>query len=258
MQNMLEIFHADSLGGPMSELKKAFEAKNPEVTINLTSGRSKELAERILNGDTCDVFAPSDPQVVKNLISKRIQEKEAASWYITFSANELVIITQKGNPFSIKRMTDLTKDGIVLARVSGETDMGTNRTIEFVHNATTADGNPDLAQQIIDGALKAGTVPGVLQAVQSGRANTGIVYLSAAVSIASEVDIIYFPPEVNLSKKIVNVATIPSTAKNIKAADRFVKLLLSAEGREILKRTGQPPIIPPFIEGVVPRHLLKD
>jgi len=59
MAGTVEVFHADSLAGPMRELKKAFEEKNKDVTINLTSGVSKQLAERILKGDTCDIFAPS-------------------------------------------------------------------------------------------------------------------------------------------------------------------------------------------------------
>ena len=41
----IETWHADSLAGPMGEMKKAFEAKNAGLTVNLTSGRSKELAE---------------------------------------------------------------------------------------------------------------------------------------------------------------------------------------------------------------------
>lgn len=44
----LEIFHADSLRGPMQELKQAFEASNPGIAINLTSGTSRRLADRIL------------------------------------------------------------------------------------------------------------------------------------------------------------------------------------------------------------------
>src|SRR5450759_5896420 len=70
MAGVIEVFHADSLAGPMSQLKKAFEAKNKGVTINLTSGVSKELAERILKGDSCDVFAPSSPAVADDLLSK--------------------------------------------------------------------------------------------------------------------------------------------------------------------------------------------
>ncbi len=67
MAGTVEVFHVDSLAGPMRELKKAFEAKNAGVTINLTSGVSKQLAERILKGDTCDVFAPSSPAVVATM-----------------------------------------------------------------------------------------------------------------------------------------------------------------------------------------------
>ena len=42
------VLHADSLAGPMRALKSAFEAKNPGVTLNLTPGVSRELAERIV------------------------------------------------------------------------------------------------------------------------------------------------------------------------------------------------------------------
>jgi len=49
----LEVFHANSLAGPMRELKSAYEAKHPGVTLKLTSGVSKQLAERIMNGDAC-------------------------------------------------------------------------------------------------------------------------------------------------------------------------------------------------------------
>ena len=69
----LEVFHADSLAGPMQALKKAFEAKHQGVAINLTSGVSKQLAERILKGEICDVYAPSSPAVIEeDLMHKRI------------------------------------------------------------------------------------------------------------------------------------------------------------------------------------------
>ena len=73
----VEVFHADSLAGPMKELKKAFEGKHPGVTINLTSGVSRQLAERILKGDTCDVFASSSPAVMdEDLLNKHIAGSE--------------------------------------------------------------------------------------------------------------------------------------------------------------------------------------
>ena len=118
------------------------------------------------------------------MFGRQVGGKDAASWYVVFSANELVVITGKGNPPGIKQMTDLAKSGVRLARVTGEKDMATNRTIEFIKRAAAAEGKPDLSQKIIDGAVKENTIPDVLKAVKSGRANAGIVYLSAAVTVA--------------------------------------------------------------------------
>jgi molybdate transport system substrate-binding protein len=249
---VIEAWHADSLAGPMNEMKKAFEARNIGVTVNLTSGRSKELAERILQGDGCDVFAPSDPAVVQYLFGKKVGGRDAASWYVVFSANELVVITGKGNPLGLKQMTDMAGGGVTLARVAGEKDMATNRTVAFIELAAAAEGKPDLAGQIIDRAVREETIPDVLQAVTRGRADAGIVYLSAAVTVADAVEIVAFPAAVNLSEQIRNVVTIPGTAVNGEAAGDFIKLMLSERGRQILRKTGQPPIVPPFTVGNVP------
>jgi molybdate transport system substrate-binding protein len=249
---IVEVWHADSLAGPMQEMKKAFEAKNAAVRVNLTSGRSKELAERILKGEECDVFAPSDPAVIQSLFGKKVGDGVAASWYVVFSANELVVITKKGNPLGLKRMIDLGRGSVTLARVAGEKDMATHRTIEFIRRAAAAEGRLDSAQKIIAGAAKEHTIPDVLKAVCNGKADTGIVYLSAAVMAADDVEMISFPANLNLSEEIRNVATIPGTAQNGEAAEDFFKLMLSAEGRRILEKTGQPPIVPPIKEGKVP------
>ena len=122
----LEVFRADSLTGPMRALKQAYEVKQPAVTLRLTPGVSRELAARILNGDTCDVFAPSTPAVIdQDLMNKRItgSGKDAATWYVVFSANEMVIITATGNPLALKQVSDLARPGVEFARVTGEKDL---------------------------------------------------------------------------------------------------------------------------------------
>jgi molybdate transport system substrate-binding protein len=258
----VEVFHADSLAGPMQQLKKAFEGKHRAVTINLTSGVSRQLAERILKGDTCDVFAPSSPAVVdKDLMNKKIagSGKDAASWYVVFSANEMVVITAKGNPLGIRQVADLAKPEVKFVRVTGEKDLATNRTIEFLKKASALEGKPELAQKIIDGAAvdpsKPNSVPDTVRAVREGKANAGVVYYSAAVAARNDLDIIRFPASVNLSNAIQNVAAVPGTAKNEKDAMEFVKFLLSAEGQNILKETGQPPVVPAIRKGNVPAEI---
>jgi molybdate transport system substrate-binding protein len=246
----------------MKELKKAFEAKHQGVAINLTSGVSRQLAERILKGDACDVFAPSSPAVIEDdLMKKKIAGTgtDAASWYVIFSANEMVVITAKGNPLAIRYVTDLARPGVTFIRVTGEKDLATNRTIEFLTKTAALEGKPALAQKIIDGAVvdpaKPTTVPDTIRAVKEGKANAGVVYYSAAVAAKDDVGIIRFLADVNLSDKIRNAATVPGTARNGKAAMDFVGFLLSAEGQSILKETGQPPVLPAIRKGDVPPEL---
>jgi molybdenum ABC transporter molybdate-binding protein len=254
---VVEVFHADSLAGPMRALKKAFDAKNPGITINLTGGTSKALAERIIKGETCDVFAPSATAVIdEDLIGKKtVGGQDGASWYVVFSANEMAIITKKGNLLAIRQVSDLAKPEVKFARITGEKDLGTARTIEFVKRAANLEGKPELAQKIIDGAIAANSVPDTVKAVREGAADAGVVYLSAAVAAKNDVDILRFPASVNMSEAIRNAATVPGTAKNAKEGADFVRLILSPEGQKILEETGQPPVVPPLRKGNVPADI---
>jgi molybdate transport system substrate-binding protein len=256
----LAIFHADSLAGPMRELKAAFEAKRPGTTVNLVSGVSRQLAERILKGETCDVFAPSSPAVVdEDLMGKPVagSGKEAASWYVIFSANEMVVITAKGNPLGIRKVSDLA--GRRFVRVTGEKDLATGRTINFLKRAAAAEGSPDLAQKIIDGAIgdpgKPVSVPDTINAVRQGKADAGVVYYSAAVAARGDVDIVRFPDSVNMSEAIRNAATVPGTARNVPDGTAFVAFLLTEDARKILLETGQPPVVPAIRKGAVPAEI---
>jgi molybdenum ABC transporter molybdate-binding protein len=258
----LEVFHADSLAGPMAALKKAFEAKNAGVTINLSSGTSKTLAERILKGDTCDIFAPSSPAVIdEDLMGKQAAgaSQDAAAWYVVFSANEMAVITAKGNPMAIRQIVDLAKPEVRFARITGEKDLGTGRTVEFLKRAATLEGKPELAQKIVEASIsdpaKANSVPDTVRVVKEGNADAGVVYLSAAVAAKDDVEIVRFPATVNLSEAIRNAATVPGTAKNPKEAADFVRFLLSADGQNILTQTGQPPVVPAIRKGNVPAEI---
>ncbi len=259
MAGVVEIFHADSLAGPMRELKKAFEGKNKDVAINLTAGTSKQLAERILKGERCDVFAPSSPAVIdQDLLNKKVEgsNQDAASWYVVFSANEMVVITGKGNPLQIRQVSDLAKPEVKFVRVTAEKDLATGRTIEFLKRAAALEGKPELAQKIVDAAIndpsKPASGPDVVRAVREGTASAGVVYYSSAVAARNDVEIIRFPASVNMSEAIRNAATVPGTAKNPGEATDFVRFLLTVEAQAILRETGQPPVVPAIRKGDVP------
>ena len=247
MAGVIEVFHADSLAGPMSQLKKAFEAKHSGVTVNFTAGTSRQLADRILKGDSCDLFAPSSSAIANELVTKK-----AAPWSVVFSANEMVVITSKGNPQGIQKIADLAKPGVTFVRITAEKDLGTGRTVEFVKRVAALEGKPELAEKIIEAAGKENSVPDTVRAVREGKANAGVVYYSAAVAAKNDLDIVRFPANVNLSDSIQNAAAVPGTAKNPQEATEFVRFILSTEGQGILLQTGQPPVVPAIRFGDVP------
>src|SRR5258708_5383261 len=262
MAGAVEEFHADSLAGPMRELNKAFEEKNKDVTINLTSGVSKQLAERILKGDACDVFAPSSPVVVdEDLMNRKVagSDRDAASWYVIFSGNEMVVITAKGNPLGIRQVSDLAKPEVKFVRVTAAKDLATGRSIEFLKRAAALEGNPELAQKIIDSSVgapsKPPSVPETGRAAPERNPTAAAVPYSAAVAARNDVEIIRFPASVNMSDTIQNAALVPGTAKNPREANAFVRFLLTPEAQTILKETGQPPIVPAIRKADLPGDL---
>lgn len=237
MVSDIHIYHADSLAGPMKACKEAFEKVNG-ARVHLISGRSKDLAERIRIGNACDVALFSDPSVIQ----KDLIEKGLASWYIVFSANQLVLITGKGNELNVSSVSDLCKEDIQLVRVTGETDLATYRTIECLNRASKVFGEEGMAERIMERtAVHAGTIPEAVRSVKEGRANAGIVYLSAALAHRNDLHIVHLPETMNLSDQIRNAMTIPATAQNRTMAKNFSKFILSEQGKEILQKTGQPP-----------------
>ena len=72
-----------------------------------------------------------NPDAIRPEVEQTIEiagsDREAASWYTIFSANEMVVITAKGNPLGIKQVADLAKPGVKYVRVTGEKDLATGR-----------------------------------------------------------------------------------------------------------------------------------
>lgn len=171
----------------------------------------------------------------------------------------MVVITRTGNPHGIRSVADLAKADVKFARITGEKDLGTGRTIEFLKRAAKAEGRPELAQQIVDKApedpAKPNSVPATVAAVRDGKADAGVVYYSAAMAAKNDIEIVRFPANVNLSEAIQNAVTVPGTAKNPKEAVEMVRFILSPEGQDILAKAGQPPIVPPLRKGSVPAEL---
>jgi tungstate ABC transporter binding protein WtpA len=92
----LKVYHAGSLNGPMAKLEKAFEAANPTVDVQLFSGGSATLVDKVnKNGKFADVLASAD----YTLIPKYMMPQNA-SFYLNFAKNSIVLCYKDSSQFA--------------------------------------------------------------------------------------------------------------------------------------------------------------
>lgn len=83
----LRVFIADSLSRPFKEIKKAFEAKHPDVEIVQIPSGSVLCARKITEqNDRADVIAVADYMVIDQMLRPKY-----AQWSILFATNEVGI-----------------------------------------------------------------------------------------------------------------------------------------------------------------------
>ena len=140
----------------MRELKKAFEARHAGVTIDAHVRRVARPRGPHPQGRDPATSSRRRRRRSSSRISwarrSPAADRDAATWYVVFSANEMVVITAKGNPLGFRQVADLARPDVKFVRITGEKDLATGRTIEFVKRATAQEGEPELAQAIIDRA----------------------------------------------------------------------------------------------------------
>jgi tungstate ABC transporter binding protein WtpA len=83
----LKVYHAGSLNAPVAKLEKAFEQQHSDVDVQLFSGGSGALVDKVnKNGKFADVLASAD----YTLIPKYLMPKNA-SYYVNFAKNSIVL-----------------------------------------------------------------------------------------------------------------------------------------------------------------------
>jgi len=81
------VFPAPALTGPFEEVKAAFEADHPGVTVLFEPGGSVDCIKKITeDGKPADVLASADYALIPKMMVP-----EHADWYLTFAKNRMVL-----------------------------------------------------------------------------------------------------------------------------------------------------------------------
>lgn len=261
----LVIFHAGSLAVPFKQLADEFMRLNPEVRVLREVAGSRECARKVTDlGKYCDVLASADGKVIANLLMPKY-----ATWYIEFANNEMVAVYDKKTlgEWKILLPAQLLRCR-ALYRADPDLDPCGYRTLMVWQLMERYYGQPGLYEKLLAKSPANKTRPketDILALFEIGQADCFFIYRSVAEQ--QGLNYVTLPDEVNLSQPgqaqnyaqvqvevsggkpgttitrvgapIVYGITIPTAAEDSAAAQAFVRFVLSAKGKEIMRANGQ-------------------
>jgi len=272
-KQQLIVFHAGSLSVPFKQIKTEFEKENPSSEILLESDGSVKCARKITDlNRACDVMASADYTVIDELLIP-----DFANWNIKFASNEMAIVYHEGSKYSNEIDAQnwheiLLRDDVIFGRSDPNSDPCGYRAILTSQLAEDYYNHKDLAEKIIakDQEYIRPKEVDLLALLESSSID--YIFLYRSVAQQHELKYVTLPDSINLKnpemtnfysnakveitgkqpgvtitkegQPMVYGITIPNNAPNKNLAINFVKFILSKKGAEIMRKNGQPSMIP--------------
>ena len=220
----LTVFAAASLKNTFTELGQTFEQQNPGSTVTFNFAGSSDLVTQLTSGAPADVFASAD----QNNMTKAVSGSVIAGTPVNFASNILTIVTPPGNPKGVTGFADLANPDLQVVVCAPQVPCGT--ATQKVEQNTGVTLTP---------VSEESSVTDVLNKVQTGQADAGLVYVTDAAGAGDKVTEVTFTE----AAAVVNVYPI-ATVKDgpqPELASKFVDLVTGPDGQQILKDAGFEP-----------------
>ncbi|MEU4408252.1 molybdate ABC transporter substrate-binding protein [Streptosporangium sp. NPDC023963] len=216
----LTVLAAASLTGTFTELGKAFEAAHPGTTVRFSFGSSATLAQQAVQGAPADVFAAASPATMKI-----VTDASLATGPAVFARNTLQIAVPAGNPAKVDDLADLADPKVKVALCAEQVPCGAAAVRAL-----------DAARLKVTPVTLEQDVKATLTKVELGEVDAALVYKTDVIASGGKVRGIDFPE----AGKAVNDYPIAvlAGAPVPEAARRFVDLVLSRQGAEVLAKAG--------------------
>jgi molybdate transport system substrate-binding protein len=215
------VFAATLLKPAFTLLAGKFQTDNPGATIDFDFATSSELANKLTQGASADIFASADSAQMDTVVKADLTSSDP----VNFASNTLVIVTAPGDPKQIRSFADLAKADLRVAVCQASAACGS--ATQRIEDTTGVHLNPASEESVSSG---------VLGKVTSGEVDAGLVYLTDAHKAGDKVTAIKFPE----SENAVNIYPIAilKHASQPAFAQKFVDLVTGATGQEVLTQAG--------------------
>lgn len=218
---------AASLRDAFQEIGRLYEARTGG-RISFNFGASGALQKQIEAAAPVDVFASAGAQQMDALADKNLIDRETRR---DFARNELVIVTPQKDAPQINSFPDL--DATAVQRIA----TGNPRTVPAGQYTEQVFNNLGLAAKLQPKLILAEDVRQVLDYVNRGEVDAGVVYRTDAQVAISSVRVVAVAPE-NSHEPILYPIAVIRESRNREAARAFVEFVTSAEGQVVMRRYG--------------------
>jgi molybdate transport system substrate-binding protein len=215
------VFAAASLKKTFTDIGEQFKTENPGSSVEFSFAGSSDLVTQLTQGAQADVFASAD---TKNM-DKAAQAGLLAGDPVNFASNTLTIAVAPGNPKKIASFKDLTQRGLNVVVCAPPVPCGS--ATQKVEQASGVKLNP---------VSEESAVTDVLNKVETGQADAGLVYVTDAKGAEGKVTSVTFP-EAAGAVNTYPIAVLKES-KSQELARKFVDLVTGEAGQKVLTAAG--------------------
>jgi molybdate transport system substrate-binding protein len=170
----LTVFAAASLKGVLDQVKPAYEAAHPGVTLTISTDSSAALRTKIEQGAPADVFLSADTDNVAALVTDGLAADNDVAY---FAGNSLTIVVPAGNPAHVTSEFDLARAGLRIIAAGDEVPIS-KYAKRLVDAIAGQDGAPQgyAAAYAANVVSKEDNVKAVVAKIELGEGDAAIVY----------------------------------------------------------------------------------
>jgi molybdate transport system substrate-binding protein len=220
-QSSIVVFAGASLKPAFTQIGQQFKTDNPGSNVEFDFAGSSELATRLTQGATADVFASADTAQMDKVAKAALLAGDPTN----FASNTLVIVTAPGNPKQVGSFADLARPGLLVVTCQQPVPCGA--ATHRIEDATGVHFNPVSEEPSVTDALNK---------VTTGQADAALVYITDARNAGDKVATVNFP-EAAGAVNVYPIAVLKK-APQPALAQKFVAMVTSEAGQKILAQSG--------------------
>jgi molybdate transport system substrate-binding protein len=218
---------AISLKDAFEEIGKVFETQTG-IRVRFNLGPSGLLQRQIEAGAPVDVFASAGEKQMDELQSKGLIIGETRR---NLAGNALALVIPNGSKIPLHSFENLIRPDVTRVAI------GNPKTVPAGQYAQQTLKNLHVWDNLESRLVLAENVRQVLDYIERGEVDAGIVYASDLAGAHGKVDVAAYAPEGSHSPILYPIAVVKE-AGNKNGAQRFIDLTLSIAGQAVLKKHG--------------------